>query len=129
LFPKSQLFIRPYEVLKNDPAGFYFELTEFLGASLIDLSGANRQVNTSPSRGDMLSKSKAGRLLMRAARRFSFPLPKSIKGCLRFKMDQPAFVLTSEDRRRLIDHFGPDIYNLSLLLSWDVSEWLKLDTD
>ncbi len=124
-FPTTQLFIRPYECLKQTPERFYLELTEFLGVSALDVNQANRHVNTSPSQLDMIYQWKLGRLAMKAAKAVSFSLPQSFRACIQSKFEQPAFRLIGDDRDRLIDYFGADIYDLSLLLQWDVTEWLK----
>ena len=51
LFPGPQLFIRRYEQLKHRPESFYGELTQFLGICAIDLTTANRPVNTARGAG------------------------------------------------------------------------------
>jgi hypothetical protein len=126
LFPARQLFIRRYEELKREPKAYYQDLCKFLGIAPIDLSSANRQVNLSPTRGDMLRKHKAGRWMLRAARVAGLLLPPSVKAAIRQKtIDRPAFILRDEDRRRLIVHFEADIRRLARQLNWDLSDWLR----
>ncbi len=126
LFPPQQLFIRRYRELKNQPAAYYRDLCKFLDVSTIGLANANLQVNLSPTRRDMLTKRKAGRWLLRTARLVGLFFPPSVKATIRQKtIGQPAFVLSPEDRRRLIMHFEADIRRLAKLMSWDLSDWLR----
>ena len=79
-FPKSQIFVGRYEQMRRDPLGFYRELTRFLDIPMIDLDAANRCVNRSPRRIDMLSRRKAGRLAHRAARMAATLCPSARNG-------------------------------------------------
>ncbi|HEY2760011.1 MAG TPA: sulfotransferase [Pirellulales bacterium] len=126
LFPASQLFIRRYADLKERPENFYRELNDFLGTDSIDLAYANRRVNTAPRRGDLLRRWKLGRWCLRAARIAGLLCPSTVKTTLRRRLlDPPAFTLTTADRLMLIDHFGPDILELTRCLSLDLSGWLR----
>jgi Sulfotransferase family len=126
LFPTKQLFIRRYSDLKNDPKSYYRDLNKFLGIGSIDVTAANRQVNLSPTRRDMIAKRTAGRWFLRACRVGGLMLPPSVKKTIWQKtVGRPAFVLSPEDRHRLIAHFEADIRRLGKLLAWDISEWLR----
>jgi len=127
LFPKSQIFIRRYEELRHQPAKFYAELCGFLGIRAIDLAAANRAVNLAPTRREMLRKRKLTRRLLRVAGAVGLLCPPPWKSALRRRfLDCPAYVLSSLDRRMLVDHFGQDVLELGRLLSWDVSDWLAV---
>jgi hypothetical protein len=127
LFPRSQVFVRRYEELKRYPAKFYAELCGFLGIRAIDLAVANRAVNLAPTRGEMLRKRRLTRRLLRVVGAVGLLCPPPWKSALRRRfLDCPAYVLSSQDRRMLVDHFGQDMLELGRLLSWDVSDWLAV---
>jgi hypothetical protein len=127
LFPAQQLFVRRYEELKNHPAAYYSDLCKFLGVSAIDLKKANLQVNLSPTRRDMIAKRKAGRWMLRSARVAGLLVPRSLKAALwQRTLGRPAFALGPDDQRWLIDHFADDINKTAQILSWDLSDWLKI---
>ncbi len=127
LFPESQLFIRRYEQLKHRPESFYSELTQFLGIRTIDLTTANRPVNTAPRRWEMLSKHRAGRAVLRLAALAKLFCPPNVAGALRRQfLEPPAFVLNAHDRQLLVEHFADDIRKLASLLGWDLNEWLAV---
>jgi len=127
LFPESQIFIRRYDELKHHPARFYSDLCGFLGIRAIDLAAANRQVNLAPTRREMLRKRKLTRRLLRVAGAIGILCPRPLKGALRRRfLDCPAYVLSSDDRRMLVEHFRRDILELGQILSWDVSDWLAV---
>jgi hypothetical protein len=125
LFPRSQLFIRRYEDVQESPLRFYSDLTRFLGLPMIDVNQANQRINTAPKRIDMLKKKRLGRGLCWVGRLAGVVAPGPFKAKCQRYLDQPAYVLSPGDRQKLIEHFGDDIYQLSGLLSWDVSDWLR----
>jgi hypothetical protein len=128
LFPESQIFICRYEELKHHPAQFYADLCEFLGVSTIDLAAANRPVNLAPTRREMLRKRKLTRRLLRVAGAIGLLCPPPLKSALRRRfLDCPAYALSTEDRRMLVDHFRHDVLQLGQILSWDLSGWLAVD--
>ena len=127
LFPQSQLFIRRYEQLQHRPEVFYGELTQFLGIRAIDLTTANRRVNTAPRRWEMLSQHRAGRAVLRLATIAKPFCPNNFAGALRRRfLEPPAFRLSAHDRRLLVEHFADDIRKLAGLLGWDLNEWLAV---
>jgi Sulfotransferase family len=126
LFPASQLFIRRYTDLKQNPEWFYRELNVFLGTESIDLAYANRQVNAAPRRVDLARRWKIGRWSLRAARVAGLIFPRGLRSTLRSRLlDAPAYVLSADDRLMLLDHFGPDILELARCLPLDLSGWLR----
>jgi hypothetical protein len=126
MFPRGQLFIRRYEELKTQPVKFYRQLCEFAGISEIDVATANRQVNVGATKRDLIRTRKIGRWALRAARVAGIIVPCSWKSALhRRYLAPPAFHLNREDREMLLNHFGRDILELSALLDWDLSDWLK----
>jgi len=126
LFPRDQLFIRRYEDLKLRPHEFYEQLTQFLDIPPIDVAAANRTVNTSPRRGEMISKRRIGRIALRLGRAAGYFLPLSWRSAVRKQLlDPPAFVLGRQDRQMLVNHYRGDILQLAQMLSWDLSAWLQ----
>ncbi len=125
LFPTAQLFIRPYEDLKNTPADFYSDLAKFLGIDAIELERANRAWNVGPRRREMLAHKRAGRLLLWAARAAGYIAPRSWHLRWQAALDRPAYVLSPHDRRRLVEYFAADVLELAALVSWDTSAWLQ----
>jgi hypothetical protein len=125
MFPASQLFIRRYEVLRNNPAEFYSDLAKFIGIDLIDLARANRPWNVGPRRREMLAHKRAGRLLLRAADAAGYIAPRSWHDRWQMALNRPALALAPHDRRRLVDYFAADITELASLLEWDANAWLE----
>lgn len=125
-FPAGQLFIRRYEDLKKHPAEFHRDLAQFIGIEPIDLQRANRRQNIAPRRCDLLVRTRNGRRVLRAARAAAWLSPEPLAARIRRAVEAPAFRLTTRQRRRLVDYFGPDILQLSELLSWDLRAWLKV---
>ncbi|HEY2760012.1 MAG TPA: sulfotransferase [Pirellulales bacterium] len=125
LFPRSQMFIRRYEELQDKPAQFYQELCKFIGIPEIDVEHANQRLNVACTRRDLIRTRKMGRWMMRTAHVAGLAFPSSIKTPIRRYLKQPAFELTSDDRRMLIDHFAPDVLRLGQLLGWDLRRWLE----
>ena len=112
--------------MKQNPEQFYRELNLFLGTESIDLSYANRQVNTAPRRADLVRRWKIGRWSLRAARVGGLIFPRAWKSAIyRQFLDTPAYTLSADDRLMLLDHFGPDILELARCLPLDLSGWLR----
>jgi Sulfotransferase family len=126
LFQQPQLFIRRYEELQATPEHFYHELCAFLGISEIDVQHANQRLNVACTRRDLIRTRKMGRWMMRTAHVAGLFCPAAIKTPLRSYLKQPAFVLSHEDRRMLVDHFASDVLRLSELLNWDLHDWLQV---
>jgi len=126
LFPASQLFIRRYEELNENPESFHAELMNFLGVDYQPGQGSNQRFNESPQRVDVLGKYQGGELILKAARVFGKVLPEGVRADLKKRLPKkPAYHLEPEDRHFLIDHFSADIGKLSTLLQWNLSDWLK----
>lgn len=136
LFPAPQLFIRRYEELKNNPAAFYRDLTQFIGVSEIDRSRFNRQVNEGARQIDLMLNTRVGRLFWQTARMIGKAAPKSFKANLLNKLlYQPVFFkksfpyqrglsLSPAERRMLVEHYRDDIGELAKLLNWNLDDWL-----
>lgn len=125
LFSRSQMFICRYEELQDTPALFYRELCKFTGVSELDVEHANQRLNVACTRRDLIRTRKMGRWMMRTAHVAGLFCPTSIKAPMRRYLKQPAFELTSDDRRMLVDHFAPDVLRLGQLLGWDLRGWLE----
>ena len=125
LFPSKQLWIRPYELLAQDPERFYADLTAFLGIRPIELAGANPRVNAAPTHRDMLARTRPGRLLVKAARAVRRVLPPAVCEPIARRMAAPALHLDAANRRRLAEVYRSEIFELERMLSWDLRAWLK----
>jgi len=126
LFPRSQLFIRRYELLKMAPAQFYEELCDFLKIEPIDVSQANRRRNAGATRRDLLRAHIGGRALLRMMKVGGLFFPGPWRRSLRHKfLEASALELSASDRKALVDYYADEISKLSQLMSWDLSEWLK----
>ena len=98
----------------------------FSGISEIDVQHANQRLNVACTRRDLIRTRKMGRWMMRTAHVAGLFCPTAVKTPLRSYLKQPAFVLTREDRRMLVDHFKSDVLRLSELLNWDLHDWLQV---
>lgn len=126
LFPSEQLWIRPYDLLAQDPERFYAELTGFLGVRRIELAGANPRVNAAPTHRDMLARTRAGRLLVKAARVARRVLPPAACEPIARRMASTALHLNAENQRRLAEVYRAEIFEIERLLSWDLRAWMKV---
>ncbi len=124
-FPVNQLFIRRYEELKQTPELFYRNLMDFIGVDMIDVKAANRKVNKSARRADVLRRTWKGKVLVEIGRAGSKFLPKYLHKWLNIELDAPAFKLSAEDRTMLADHYRADIARLAELLNWNLDDWLQ----
>jgi Sulfotransferase family len=127
MFPRENLFIRRYDQMKFEPERFYRELTAFLDIPTIDIK-ANRWVNRSARRADILRRTLVGKAVVELARAARLTLPAVWHARLKLTaIEEPAFRLSHDEQQMLADHFGSDIEKLAEILGWDLSDWLRGD--